>query len=481
MSLKYYKFSTIDLGDTSLPFNQKLYNIDCVDTKFIFGFSERPFTTLIGYNGILASKSNYSGSTYYHAFMNLTRSSYLNVFYYQYYTIIEDNTILDSILSDNNIQPEEMTTLQGKYTINSKFTPITDKFITEFPLKNTSIYRIPLRINYTINDILYNGFFIYVNTNKAQRVTLFYENGTKIKEYTNDAFISTFENSVIDFGTGVEIPTTVAEWFSSFLDKAYDNSYTIKSYTGETTFLTEEKLPPIKQAKLSNVSNLRTLEIIGVNDLSYTYSWTGENVKDKQFIGLSLSTKSNITIIPLGKTVELNIEESTNFYESFGVVRPIINGLTSGFYKNTASYNRIDKTDFLNKVGDVKGIFRNDIDIIHPVMRYQSDVIPDFNYAIIEELNNRCYYIDNITYIGKGLWQLEMSIDVLMSYKNAIFNLKTFVTRNQYDYNTLINDEHTPLQQGENVTYDIINNELFNDGGSFVLQGLLLVPGDVKE
>lgn len=156
--------------------------------------------------------------------------------------------------------------------------------------------------------------------------------------------------------------------------------------------------------------------------------------------------------------------------------------LPAGFYKNSASYNRLDKTLYLAKVTDIQGTFRSDLDITHPIMRYQSETLPDFNYAIIEELNNRCYFIDKITYIAKGLWELEMSIDVLMTYKDAIFNLKTFVTRNQLDYNTLIPDDRIPLQQGQNVTYEIIPNELFGNMGSFLLQGLLLTPGSkIKE
>lgn len=156
--------------------------------------------------------------------------------------------------------------------------------------------------------------------------------------------------------------------------------------------------------------------------------------------------------------------------------------LPAGFYKNSASYNRLDKTSYLAKVTDIQGTFRSDLDITHPIMRYQSETLPDFNYAIIEELNNRCYFIDKITYIAKGLWELEMSIDVLMTYKDAIFNLKTFVTRNQLDYNTLIPDDRIPLQQGQNITYEIIPNELFGNTGSFLLQGLLLTPGsEIKE
>lgn len=156
--------------------------------------------------------------------------------------------------------------------------------------------------------------------------------------------------------------------------------------------------------------------------------------------------------------------------------------ITTGFYQNTSTYNRIDKTDYLTKVRDIEGTFRSDVDVSHPVMRYQSEEMPDFNYAIIGELNSRCYYIDKVTYIAKGLWQLDMSIDVLMTYKDAIMNLKTFVTRNQYDYNTLIPDDRLPLQQGREITYEIIPNDLFGNSGSFLLQGLLLTPGNkIKE
>lgn len=194
---------------------------------------------------------------------------------------------------------------------------------------------------------------------------------------------------------------------------------------------------------------------------------------------MSLSVKENYEVLTL---LDLNANKKGQnlvLTSSDYIIQPG-NQLPAGFYKNSATYNRLDKTPYLAKVADIQGTFRSDLDILHPIMRYPSDTLPDFNYAIIEELNNRCYYIDKVTYIAKGLWQLDMSIDVLMTYKDAILNLKTFVTRNQFDYNTLIPDDRLPLQQGQNITYDIIPNELFGNTGSFVLQGLLLTPGDLQ-
>lgn len=146
----------------------------------------------------------------------------------------------------------------------------------------------------------------------------------------------------------------------------------------------------------------------------------------------------------------------------------------SGFYKNTAENNRLDKTPFLTFVDELTGTFRSDISITNPTLRYSSETPPNFNYVIIESLN-RCYYIQNATYIAKGLWELELKVDVLMSFKNAILSKQALIYKNQYDYNLMIPNNDIPLTQVEVVEQQIVTNDLFDSSdGSYVLQGIMV-------
>ena len=68
-----------------------------------------------------------------------------------------------------------------------------------------------------------------------------------------------------------------------------------------------------------------------------------------------------------------------NFLEKSVIPPTPDHQITTGFYQNTSTFNRIDKTNYLTKIRDVEGAFRSDLDILYPIMRYHSDTLPDFN------------------------------------------------------------------------------------------------------
>lgn len=148
-------------------------------------------------------------------------------------------------------------------------------------------------------------------------------------------------------------------------------------------------------------------------------------------------------------------------------------------YSNTASDNRVDKTDYLTKIEDVSGVFRNDVDIVDPIVRVNIKT-PEFNYAYIEDFN-RYYYVVDTSHIANDLWEISLHCDVLMTYRFALLNCPVFVDRCESEtlYNSLIVDDKLPLKQGQTVTTTFIDNDVYTDGtGQFVLTGLLVSIGD---
>ena len=84
--------------------------------------------------------------------------------------------------------------------------------------------------------------------------------------------------------------------------------------------------------------------------------------------------------------------------------------------------NVINKTMTLKTTMEIN--LKRDVDIINP--RLILILIPNLptgfsgiNYAEIPELN-RFYFVDSITNISSTLWQLELSCDVLETYKADI-------------------------------------------------------------
>lgn len=107
--------------------------------------------------------------------------------------------------------------------------------------------------------------------------------------------------------------------------------------------------------------------------------------------------------------------------------------------------NVINKTRTLKTTIDVN--IKRDVDIINPRIILASDSPTGFmgiNYAAFTEFN-RFYFVDNITNISRKLWQLDLSCDVLETYKADILASKARFYRNLKagDYfNTALESSH---------------------------------------
>ena len=92
--------------------------------------------------------------------------------------------------------------------------------------------------------------------------------------------------------------------------------------------------------------------------------------------------------------------------------------------------NVINKTKTLQTTMKIN--LKRDVDIINPRLILITNSPTGFsgiNYALIPELN-RFYFVDSITNISAKLWQLELSCDVLETYKASILASKARLYRN---------------------------------------------------
>ena len=146
------------------------------------------------------------------------------------------------------------------------------------------------------------------------------------------------------------------------------------------------------------------------------------------------------------------------------------------FYNNTAETNRVDKTNYLTLVSEISGNLREETSLTDLVITIQQNEVPTFNYAFIKSFN-RYYYVTDIASVRSNLWEISLSVDVLMTYKEALLNCTGFIDRNEFEYDPLIVDDKLPLKEGQTVKVDFLTNELFSDTAddySYVLQGLNL-------
>lgn len=204
------------------------------------------------------------------------------------------------------------------------------------------------------------------------------------------------------------------------------------------------------KATLTTAGLTRTLTLTNSSEEVQTLQWSNSAPAGKVINAIG----NDDTVIKANseQTVSISLDGVITFYEEY--VDLPTSSTTTVLYKNTADPITVDKTNYLTFVAELSGTFRSDVDVVHPTIRVQIET-PDFNYAYIASLK-RYYYVTSVTYVANGLWEVELSCDVLMSYKDAIENCSAFVERNEYKVNPDIIDNKIVMKQGQTVTDTVV-------------------------
>lgn len=216
----------------------------------------------------------------------------------------------------------------------------------------------------------------------------------------------------------------------------------------------------------------------------------------QNFRGLSLLPNSKDIFIEEDQIVTYNKEGSLVLYVNDTIsVSP--STFTIECYKNTADFNRVDKTEYLELVRTYNGTLRESTSIIDPVITIQKSGVIDFNYIKIPTFN-RYYYVADITSIATGVWEITFTIDVLMTYKNGLYSQSAFIDRNENYYTSKADmiDKKRIIFPGVNIETITLENDLFVEledpyqikpytdrlwGGSlpYILSGYKITTGQV--
>lgn len=146
-------------------------------------------------------------------------------------------------------------------------------------------------------------------------------------------------------------------------------------------------------------------------------------------------------------------------------------------YKNKAESNRLDKSDYLEKIYELDGTLRDKCSIISPIIQVQLvelTKICQCNYAYIADFG-RYYYIDDVVGEYNSIVTLYMRSDPLMSFKDPILDLDVVIKRNQYIVDPYLYDEK--IAANIKPIYEIISgdyNENFDDIVNFNMDTLCI-------
>lgn len=102
-------------------------------------------------------------------------------------------------------------------------------------------------------------------------------------------------------------------------------------------------------------------------------------------------------------------------------------------YYNMSDDRQINKV--LEPYDSVNGDFRDDVNIMSPVVRISTESAPvRCNYCYIPEFE-RYYFITSIDAFRVGVYDLTLSVDVLMSFRGDIMQLPAIVDKQTMEEN----------------------------------------------
>lgn len=143
--------------------------------------------------------------------------------------------------------------------------------------------------------------------------------------------------------------------------------------------------------------------------------------------------------------------------------------MTITLYNTSSETNRVTKK-LTNEI-NLSGTLRESTSVINPsiLIEYNGNITS--NYCYISEFG-RYYFINNITYEGNKLFRLDLSVDVLMSYRADILKQTCIVKRNQNSWNLYI-----PDNSFGNLSYLMTQTKTFPNGFSNIGEYILVVAG----
>lgn len=132
---------------------------------------------------------------------------------------------------------------------------------------------------------------------------------------------------------------------------------------------------------------------------------------------------------------------------------------------NRDPLNKINKSP--TTVTTLSGNLRDEADIINPVITIEySGTLTNVNYMRIATFN-RWYFVTKIESVRTNLWRIYGHCDVLKTYSEGILGNYAVVSRNENQYNLLLNDSMFKVYSNPRV--QVCNFPQKFSGQSYVL------------
>lgn len=145
-----------------------------------------------------------------------------------------------------------------------------------------------------------------------------------------------------------------------------------------------------------------------------------------------------------------------------------------------STYTSTDDSNYINKrltnKSDVLNVtLKNSTDYVNPVIMLQYDTI-DFNYVYIPSFK-RYYFVREMTSLKNDLWSVALHVDVLMSFRSQLKNVRAITKRQEYLCNNDLIDDRMKLLNYPALQTNITFPNGFLDATSGNLQYVMITTG----
>lgn len=140
--------------------------------------------------------------------------------------------------------------------------------------------------------------------------------------------------------------------------------------------------------------------------------------------------------------------------------------ITISFYNYTDDPRKVGKT--LPAATVLEGELYETFDICAPSVKVRMSEVPKYNYAYIEALN-RYYFVENIEFVGAGVFEFSLSVDVLQTYAEAIKAATATMLQTDIQDNYTSNRENVYNKQPQIEKVSFPNTGLLNTEGKIVM------------
>lgn len=131
-------------------------------------------------------------------------------------------------------------------------------------------------------------------------------------------------------------------------------------------------------------------------------------------------------------------------------------------YHTTSPSNKIGKTLTDETSYDCKFKKDSTCDVLNPVVYIYSENYIDFNFAYIEQFH-RYYFVNNVVIFPNNIYKLELSVDVLDSYKDSILKNTIHVTRKENSNPYEFSNSNVTQYENEKILIKGLNFKLQDD------------------